>query len=162
MKKVLIFYALLVVVIVVFAVSRGANLLNFGGGDSGSSTITAKLGGKTYKLLLAKTDEEKKKGLSGRNSLPNDSGMLFIFSEKKIYPFWMKDMKFPIDIIYVNDDKIVDVVENAPAPTKDQTPSMLPIYKPSSEANYVLEVNANEFKNNKMKKGDTVTFKGVK
>lgn len=160
MKKVLAFYALLVVVIIIFVVARGGNLFNFslGGGTKGTATI----GTKTYKLLSAKTDTERMKGLSGRNNLAADSGMLFTFPEKGIYSFWMRDMKFPIDIIFISDDKIVDFVENAPNPAKDQLPSTLPIYKSSEPVNFVLEVNANEIEKNKFKKGDKVTLKGIK
>ena len=132
MKKVLIFYAILVVVIVVFLLARGGNFLNFKlPGES--SSATAKLGGKTYNLILAKTDSEKMKGLSGRGSLSSNTGMLFIFKDKDNYGFWMRDMKFPIDIIYINDNKVVDFVENAPAPTDGQSAATLPVYKPSQK-----------------------------
>lgn len=159
MKKVLFFYVLLVVVIIIFALSRGTNLLQFGTGTKGA---TAKIENKTYKLILTKTDAERIKGLSGRNSLAAGEGMLFTFSQKNKYAFWMKGMKFPIDIIYIDDNKVVDFVENAPAPSSGQDASTLPIYKPSSPANYVLEINANEITKNKIKKGDTVEFKNIK
>lgn len=159
MKKVLIFYVLLVVVIVIFALSRGTNLFHFGASTGNS---TAKIGNKTYKLIIAKTDAERIKGLSGRASLAEAEGMLFTFSKKDIYSFWMKDMRFPIDILFISDDKIVDLVENAQAPEKDQDPSTLPVYKSSEPANMVLEVNANEISKNKIKKGDTVVLTGVK
>lgn len=163
MKKVLIFYALLVIVIVIFAITRGANLLNINfGGGSGNKNVTATVGGKTYKLLLAKTDSEKQKGLSGRNNLASDSGMLFIFKDKDIYPFWMRDMKFPIDIIWIDDNKVVDFIENAPAAPSGQSPANLVIYKPDAKANYVLEINAQEISKNKIKVGDNVELKGVK
>ena len=102
------------------------------------------------------------KGLSGRNNLAKDTGMLFTFSEKGIYSFWMRDMKFPIDILFISDDKIVDFVVNAPKPAKDQLPSSLPVYKSSEPANIVLEINANEIEKNKFKKGDKVTLTRIK
>lgn len=159
MKKVLIFYGLLVLVIVVFFLSRGNSLLNFG---LGGATPTAKIGTKTYKLILAKTDVEKMKGLSDRKSLPADQGMLFLFPKKDTYAFWMKGMLFPIDIIYIDDNKIVDIVENAPAPAAGQDASTLPIYKPGAAANYILEINAHQTSSNKIKKGDTVVLTGIK
>lgn len=166
MKKVLILYGVLVVAIAIFFFARGGSLFNFSfGGDSENtakiSNATAKVGNKTYKLILAKTDAEKVKGLSERNSLPKDTGMLFIFKDKAKYGFWMKNMKFPIDILYISDNKIVEIVENAPAPSKDQTPSSLPVYKPGVAVNYVLELNANEIKANKAKKGDSIELKGL-
>lgn len=159
MKKVLLFYVLLVVVIVVFALSRGTNLFHFG---SSTGNVTAKIENKTYKIILAKTDADKIKGLSGRNNLAADEGMLFIFPQKAAYAFWMKGMKFPIDIIYIDDTKVVDFIENAPAPLAGQDASSLSIYKPGASANYVLEVNAHEVSKNKIKKGDVVTFTGIK
>lgn len=163
MKKVLIFYALLVVAIVVFAISRGTNLLNFGkGAPSTTSGATATINGATYKLILAVSDAEKQKGLSGRDSLAAGTGMLFPFDKKDTWAFWMRDMKFPIDIIWINDNKVVDFVENAPAASSGQSPSNLIIYRPSTPANYVLEVNANEITKQKIKKGDSVILKGIK
>lgn len=161
MKKVLILYVLLVVVVVVFLLSRGGNLFKFNlFPDKTTGTLT--INSKTYKLLLAKSDAEKQKGLSGRSNLAKNTGMLFIFPKKDVYPFWMKDMKFPIDIIYIDDAKVVSIFENVPAPTKDQTPAQLPIYRPDAPANYVLELNAKEVSSNKIKVGDTVILKGIK
>ncbi len=162
MKKVLIFYAVLVIVIVIFALSRGANLLKFnftGGGNSGQ-TVT--VGKKTYSVTIAKTEAELQKGLSGRSSLNSGNGMLFVFPDKQRYTFWMNDMKFPIDIIFINDNKVVDFVENAPAPAAGQSAASLPRYTPSGEVNYVLEVNAKEVSKNNIKKGDSVSYKNIK
>lgn len=160
MKKVLLFYGLLIAALVIFLLARGTNFLNFGG--ESSSNATAKIGSKTYKLILAKTDEEKIKGLSGRDNLASDTGMLFVFDKKGKHAFWMKDMKFPIDIIFINDNKITDIAQNAPPQSEGQLPSSLPVYKPSEDINYVLELNAGEIKKNKSKKGDKVTLQGVK
>lgn len=161
MKKVIIFYILLVIIIAVFLIARGSNLFNFNFFSSNTKG-TAAINGKIYKLLLAKTDEERQKGLSGRNNLANDTGMLFTFPKKDKYAFWMKDMKFPIDIIYIDGDKVIDVFENVPAPVKDQQPSTLPVYRPAAPANYVLELNAKEVTAAKIKKGDKVILKDIK
>ncbi len=159
MKKVLVFYGILVIAIVIFALSRGFNLINFslpGGSNTQVLGATTKAGEKTYKLIVAKTDEEKIKGLSGRDSLPKDTGMLFVFEEKGNHGFWMKNMKFPLDIVYISDNKVVEIIENAPAPSENQDPSTLPIYKPSEPANYVLELNAGQAKESNIKQGDTI------
>lgn len=158
MKKVLLLYGLLVVALVAFFLMRGGNFPKFGF----NSSPTAKINNKTYKLIPAKTDAEKIKGLSGRDSLAKDTGMLFVFSDKGIYPFWMKNMKFPIDIIFINDNKIVDLFENAQVPTLGQTDADLKRYKSSENANYVLELNAHEITMQKMKKGDNVELKNIK
>lgn len=161
MKKILIFYGILVIVIVVFAISRGANLLNFNFGTS-SNAGSATIGNKTYSLIVAKTEADRELGLSKKSSLNANTGMLFVFEEKGIHKFWMKDMRFPIDIIFINDNKVVDFVENAASPAAGQSAVTLPIYSPSESINYVLEVNANEISKNKFKRGDSVTFKNVK
>ncbi|MGE5041886.1 MAG: DUF192 domain-containing protein [Candidatus Levyibacteriota bacterium] len=126
-----------------------------------SGGATAKINDKTYKLLVAKTQADQIKGLSGRDSLPADTGMLFVFSQKGIYPFWMKNMKFPIDIIFINDNKIVDLFENAQVPAAGTPDVEIQKYRPSQPGNYVLELNAFEIAKQKIKKGDTVTLKGI-
>ncbi len=97
MKKVLILYGVLIIAIVVLAITRGGGLLNFFQGKP-----TATINKATYNVMLAKTDAERIKGLSGRDKLGTNEGMLFVFKDPGIYPFWMKNMKFPIDIIYIN------------------------------------------------------------
>ena len=72
----------------------------------------------------------------------------------------MKDTQIPLDIIFVNDDKIVYIAKNAPPQTGNK--NQLPIYTPPSEVNKVLEINGGESDKNKFKTGDTVTLKGVK
>lgn len=170
MKKVLILYGVLVVAIAIFFFARNSNFFNFnfagrGNNATSSATIvsnaTAKAGDKTYKLILAKTDKQKVLGLSGRDSLPKDTGMLFIFEEKGEYEFWMKNMKFPIDILYISDNKVVEIVENAPIPADNQDPSTLPVYAPGVPINYVLELAAGQVKENKVKEGDAIEFKGL-
>lgn len=156
MKKVLLLYGLLIVVLAAFFFVRGGNF-SFGL----LSSPTAKVNNKIYKLTLAKTDADKIKGLSGKDSLAADTGMLFVFSQKGIYPFWMKNMKFPIDIIYINDNKVVDLFENAQVPASGTADVDIQKYKPSDPGQYVLEVNAFEITKQKIKKGDTVILKGI-
>lgn len=157
MKRLAIIYIILIVAVIVLAILQRGSITSFFGGSSSVS-----IDGKTYKVTLAKTEKDKMIGLSGRSSLGADNGMLFPYDQKGKYGFWMKGMKFPIDIIYINDDKIVDIINNAPAPSADAEITTLPVFKPSSEANYVLEVNAGEAEKNNFKQGDTVTFKDVK
>ncbi len=158
MKKVLLLYGLLVIVLIGFFLFRGGKIPNFGFGPNAS----AKINNKTYKLILAKTTQDQIKGLSGRDNLPKDTGMLFVFKDKGIYPFWMKNMKFPIDIIFLDDNEITDVFENAQIPSAGQADADLQKYRPSQDVNYVLELNANESSAQGIKKGDKITLTGVK
>ena len=103
---------------------------------------------------LAVTSEKQIKGLSQSDILPENSGMLFIYQRYEVQNFWMKDMKFPIDIIWIKDDRIIDLTKNIPVPTSTN----LLIYKPKFPVNYVLEVNAGWTDKNNIQVGDQVTF----
>jgi len=89
---------------------------------------------------LADTPETREKGLMFRESLPKGGGLLFIFEVAKPYRFWMKNCKFPIDIIWINEAKeVVYIAKDAPPCTGDPCPT----YGPKNEAAlYVLEVAA--------------------
>ncbi len=89
-----------------------------------------------------------------RKSLPQDKGMLFVFEKEKIHPFWMKNMRFPLDIIWLDaNKKIVDIYQNA-QPCKETCDSIIP----KSAATFVLEVNAGFVEKNKIKVGDRFEF----
>lgn len=103
---------------------------------------------------IAKTSQELQTGLSGRKKLKQNQGMLFVFSEKKIQSFWMKDMKFNLDIIWINKNTIVGILENIKKPSEEQTE--LPTYESPIEVDMVLEVNAGWSKKNKIQIGDKI------
>ena len=87
--------------------------------------------------MVADTDQLREKGLGDRLSLEKNSGMLFFFDQPATYGFWMKDMNFPIDIIWVDGQK--KVVGVAPAVPTSTYPS---IFSPPSAISFVLEVNS--------------------
>ena len=105
------------------------------------------------KVEVAKTVSAQAKGLANRESLDNNQGMLFIYPDSKIRHFWMKDMNFPIDIIWLNDKKVVGVEENVPVWGLDgqisRVASNLPV-------DAVLEVKAGFFASKGLKIGDMV------
>lgn len=120
---------------------------------------TVTIGGKTIQVEIANTDSSRGKGLSGRSSLPTDSGMLFIFNSKQITPiFWMKDMIIPIDIIWISGDKIVKIDKSAPAPEAGTKDADLTKYSPGRPIDYVLEVNSGFAGTNNFKVGDSVVL----
>jgi len=97
------------------------------------------IGGVLLTVELAETPSAQQKGLSGRPSLPNDHGMLFVFDHEDYWGFWMIDMNFPLDIIWFNSNRqVVFMKENLPP----CPPQNCPIFTPTSKAMYVLEVNA--------------------
>lgn len=158
MKKVLIIYGLLVAVILffVFLRFRGIDLFpNLIGGNNSTVTINKQ----TFKVEIADEDEERIKGLSDRKSLDKDRGMIFVFGEKDKYGFWMKNVNFPLDLIYISDNKIVDIVKNAEPKTKDATD--IQIYTPKEDANYVLEINGGLSDEFGFEIGQEVTFENI-
>lgn len=157
MKKIILAYGALVIVLVLLAMTRAGGNLNIS--LPFVNKPYAEINNTKINLILAKSDKEKIKGLSGRKNLAQDTGMLFIFDKKDIYPFWMKDMNFALDIIYIDDQTVIDVIENAP-PSKKDSPN-LTIYKPASLANYVLEINSGVAKKLGIKKGTKITLKGI-
>lgn len=96
------------------------------------------INGHVIPVELALTNEEKERGLGYRDSLDPDSGMLFVYSHAEQYGFWMKGMRFPIDIIWIADNIVVDISHNVEVATT----SALPHYSPKVPVNKVLEVNA--------------------
>src|SRR3989344_8044864 len=102
---------------------------------------TLSIGGKvTIKVEVADTPEKTTLGLSYRESLPENFGMLFIFSEPHIPTFWMKEMNFPLDMIWIREDNtIVDITQNVPQPSPGMMEFELPHYSPSQPAKMVLE-----------------------
>lgn len=108
--------------------------------------------------IVARSPGMRKKGLSKMESLPLTSGMLFVFGKDGRWGFWMKDMKFAIDIIWIDENKrIVDIVKNAP-PEPGKKDKELTVYKPAADAMYVLEINAGMSDFNNLEIGDTVNF----
>ena len=107
---------------------------------------------------VADTPEKRELGLSYRTTLDENAGMLFVFENPNIPFFWMKDMNFPLDIIWIMDNKVIDIDKNVPIPKKGTPLNQLPTYSPSDKINYALEVNAGFADKNKIKIGDGVTI----
>lgn len=156
MKKILLAYGALVIVVIILALAK----FNGFGFISSFGSKTASINNHTYNLLLANDDKSRQVGLSNRKSLDQNQGMLFVFPKKGIYSFWMKDTQIPLDIIFINDDKVVHIIKNATPQAGNK--GTLPIYTPPSEGNYVLEINGGQSDKYKIKNGDKVTLNGVK
>ena len=150
-KNILI--GIVVLVVVVAAVLFAKNAIS-GTALPFFKTSTATVNSQRFNLYIAKTNKDKEIGLSGRDSLPKDYGMLFPFEHDGYYSFWMKNMKFPIDIIYIYDNKVVEVFKNAQPP---KSPSEMPqIFRPTEKADTVLEINAGLADKYNIKKGTEV------
>lgn len=108
------------------------------------------------KVEVADTQSKRSQGLGGRESLASDSGMLFIFEREEKYAFWMKGLSFALDFIWINGDKVVDILQNVPPASPGQKDEDLPIYTPAVPVDKVLEVNAGTVARYNIKVGDTI------
>jgi uncharacterized membrane protein (UPF0127 family) len=117
--------------------------------NAAPSLRTIQLGGKTLRVSIADTEAKREQGLSGRAGLASDEGMFFVFSTDDKYGFWMKDMRFPIDIVWLaSDGSVVYIVRNA-APESYPTS-----FVPNTPARYVVELPAGWANANHLAIGD--------
>lgn len=113
-----------------------------------------KVGDTKIRAEIADNLISRTKGLMFRKTLPEDEGMLFTFNQEGYHSFWMMNMSFPIDMIWINKEKeVVDMV-------KDAQPCKLicPVYRPKEKAFYVLEVNSNFTERHGVKIGTSLEF----
>ena len=155
MKLILGLFGLLLLIVIVGTYSQGFVQNKFKLGTQTTVTID----NQTFTVDTAKTEADQEQGLSGRQSLAKDHGMLFIFNKPDIYRFWMKDMKFPLDIIYIKNDKITTILDNLQNPSSPS--DYLPVYQPDQPSDRVLEINAGLARKNNFKVNDTVTYKNL-
>lgn len=111
------------------------------------------VGGKKLQVEIAGTEAEKAQGLSDRKNLCSNCGMLFIYDQKGIYPFWMRRMHFDIDIIWVNEGKVVDITFGAKVPPKEELEAPKTTYQSKVPVKMVLEVNSGWTKKNNVQIG---------
>jgi hypothetical protein len=116
--------------------------------------INLTINNKTYKLETAKTVLERSRGLSNRQELCDNCGMIFFAKNDSIQPFWMKNTLIPLDMIWVNSrGQVVEIkqatVENNPSKPQN-------IYRNSTPAQYVIELNYQETDKINLKIGDTI------
>lgn len=124
-----------------------------------AKTGTLQIGNVSLTVEVADTNSKRSKGLGGRESLPQDQGMLFIFDRTDKFPFWMKGLSFPLDFVWIKDDTVADILENILQPEAGQSDSALPIYSSKVEVNKVLEVNAGTVQRLNIKVGDKIQLK---
>lgn len=120
-------------------------------------TIT--IGANKFKVEVSQTEQARKVGLSEHTALPEDTGMLFVLEKKDEQPiFWMKGMKFPIDIIWINDNVVSEVTPNVPTVPQGLADSQIPRYSPRSRVDYVFEVPGGVCQKLGIKAGDSVVL----
>jgi len=112
-----------------------------------------------FNVELAKTPQEREKGLSGREELCLTCGMLFVFPRSDYHRFWMKETLIPLDIIWIDENwQVVDFVAFA-QPQGKRKLEELPVYSPKKPARYVLELPGGTVeKIRNFKRGSVVSF----
>lgn len=114
----------------------------------------ARLGGEELLLRVADTEALRERGLSGTNPLGEHEGMIFVFSRVGNYGIWMKEMLYPIDIIWFDEKyRIIGVEERA---TPDSFPK---VFNPVLPTKYVVELRAGFISDHHLENGDTLEIK---
>lgn len=140
--------------VVLFALSfYGDNVLNknnnYKENIASQENNILKVGNTSINVDIADTPALQERGLSGRKTLLGDQGMYFIFDHSGIYPFWMKEMNFPIDIIWIDDHMSVADI------TKNVLPSSFPqTFASKVPVRFVLEVQSGFAARHGVKIGD--------
>jgi len=136
------------------AIIVATGLLRYQQAGFGKGTVT--IGdGPDIPVEIAASDSTRERGLSGREGLEPESGMLFIFATPDRYIFWMKGMEFPIDAIWIRDGEIVDITTGLEPPATDGD---IPVFSPMDKADSVLEVPAGFAARHGLKLGLPVKF----
>ena len=120
------------------------------------------IGDAKFAAEIADTPELRSKGLGERDSLAEQTGMLFIFSGGQASSFWMKGMRFPLDFVWIGADcTVVDLTEDVQHSPPDTPSSELEIFDSSSPAAYTFEINAGEISRFGVERGDEVRFRNI-
>ena len=143
------------IILVIILLAAFAFLIREYGFDLGGSDVfEVILKGEKFMVEAADTPAERMQGLSGRSGLSVNEGMLFTFDKPDAHGFWMKDMKFPIDIIWISNNEVIYVSSNL---NPDSYPTIFSLPEPVSQ---VLEVKAGTAFRLNVVEGDKVFING--
>jgi len=122
--------------------------------DSRQDVKLFKSSKKVYRIETATTPSQQERGLSGRPCFPSDGALIFMYPYDDKIGIWMKNMSFAIDVLWLDKDKKIVSIE------KDMQPSSYPakIYKPSSDARYVIEFAIGNIDELGVKVGDSLQW----
>ena len=121
-----------------------------------SHAIVTTSTGEEIPVEVADTLKKRSLGLGKRASLKKGWGMLFVFEKRKLHRFWMKDMHFPLDIIWLDNHRIVHIINNAkPSDSMEE----LEVLTSPVPVNFVLEISAGRAAKLRLKKGQHMKIK---
>lgn len=135
------------------ASTTSETLLRPGGRGAVLTSISIQTPRGIIDAMLATSSIDREKGLGGRDSLASGSGMLFAFASPGVYGFWMKDMRFPLDMVWIDADRVVSGVTGGISP--GTYPS---IFLPPSPIKYVLELNSGDATSHGIATGTKLVF----
>ncbi|MBI5848228.1 MAG: DUF192 domain-containing protein [Nitrospirae bacterium] len=115
--------------------------------------LSGEKAGETFLVEVIRDKEGLRKGLSSRDGMPEEQGMLFVLEASEDHVFWMKGMRIPLDIIFMGKDKqITEILENL------QPCRQCPLYFPRKRPSYALELNAGMARKQGLSVGDTMVI----
>ena len=117
--------------------------------------LELQVGKQTLTVEVANSPSSITQGLSGRLEIGSD-GLLFIFDQPRTPQFWMREMRFDLDLVWIAGGKIVGLTENVPRPLPNIDLAELPRYSPDQPAEMVLEVTAGTVQEKAWKVGEAV------
>ena len=118
-----------------------------------ATVITPK--GVSIPVEVSDTPEKRSLGLGKRDKLEKGWGMLFVFEKRIPHSFWMKNMRFPIDIIWLDNQRIVELAENVPPPQEGESPKVM---EPRLPSNFVLEIESGRARALGLKVGQKLSY----
>ena len=122
--------------VIALIIILGLGIFFFFNKKSSPPTVNIKIKDQIFTLEIANNPLSRSRGLSKRQSLCSTCGMIFVYQKESIYPFWMKNTRFPLDIIWLDKNgKVVDIKQGQP-----ENPSLL---ENSTPARYIIELNQN-------------------
>ncbi len=145
---------LFLIVIVIFLAVAAIYIKPF---SLGIAKKNLAVGSQTFEVGIADNAVTRAKGLSGRPSLAEKEGLYFIFSSPGNNGFWMKDMNFPIDIVWISGGRVIGFSENL-QPEPNKSIFSLPVYYPPGAVDRVLEINAGAVAKYGLQAGDAVNL----
>jgi len=122
-----------------------------------NKTPTVTIKSHSFTVELATNPMQWEQGLAYRDSISMDHGMLFLFPDKQYRYFWMRGMRFPLDIIWVDDNTIIGMETNVPVPT-ETNPGVTTSYKSTIPINRVLELSAGSVELYSLKIGEKIKY----
>ena len=117
--------------------------------SDGLPTVKMQIGSRTFTIEIAKSHAEQEKGLMKRDGMPEDHGMIFLMAEEEVQSFWMKDTRFPLDILFLTNGGKVVSIHQMEAYDEKSTSSDFP-------ARYAIELNKGLASKAGVKVGDVI------